>query len=114
MMDRVWLWVPLPQVLVQVDQVDHASTTQSTGHGCELQDDVSLVMGQAAPPNAGVVTTERARVVEPVPHVREQVDHGAHADSTQSTGQGCVLQDSEAAEKATAERTHEERKGMHE
>jgi len=46
----------------------------------------------ALPPNAAGVKTLRDSVCLPPPHAAEHTDQADHADKTQSTGHGCVLQ----------------------
>ena len=60
-MERVRVWVPLPQVSEHVPNALQADTTQSTGHG-ELHAWVSVRAGHATPPFDAGVTTERLRV----------------------------------------------------
>jgi len=92
-MERVLVEMPPPHEAEHGDHVRlHALTTQSTGHACVLHACVCSSAGQAAPPLAAAVTTERVLVETPPPHEAEQGDHvRLHALTTQSTGHGCVL-----------------------
>jgi len=75
-----------------VDHVPHVETSQLIGHAWELHACVSAKAGQIEPPYAGDVTTARRRVVEPPPHVAEQVDQLDHAPTSQLIGHAAVLQ----------------------
>ena len=56
------------------------------GHASELQDSVSVAEPlHAAPPCAAAISSGLVRVLEPPPHVAEQVDHPPYAPHTQST-----------------------------
>jgi len=84
--------VPPPQVFEHSDQSLQAETTQSHGHACVLQGCERVVAGQGRPPfEAGVVTLQ-LEVCVPPPHVAEHSDQSLQAETTQSHGQGCVLQ----------------------
>ena len=74
---------PVPQVLVQVDQVVQAVTTQFTGQVSVLQLCSSASDPQTYPPNCAWVVTLRERLWEPVPQVSEQVDQAVHAVTSQ-------------------------------
>ena len=79
---------PPPQASEQPLQLDHAETWQLITQGCVLHGCVCVTAGHEAPPNAGCVVMLRVRVSVPPPHETEQF-HELHAETTQSTGQGC-------------------------
>lgn len=89
LLDRVC--VPLPQLWVHGVQSLNADTTQSTGHGCSLHGCVSFKAGHATPPCAACVVIVRCRILEPPPHDWLHVELAPQSDTTQSTGQSCVL-----------------------
>ena len=86
--------VPLAQVTVQALKSDQADTTQSIGQGCVLHDSVSIRIGHTEPPYASWITTVRVRTCEPPPQITVQELKSDQAETMQSTGHGCVLQDS--------------------
>ena len=56
------------------------------GHPAELQDSVSVAEPlHSAPPFTAEISSALVRVLEPPPHVAEQVDHSPYAPHTQST-----------------------------
>jgi hypothetical protein len=63
----VRLWMPVPQDLEQEDQ-ELQDTIQSTGQGWMLQVWRVVRLGQADPPKAGAVITERDFDWTPPPH----------------------------------------------
>jgi hypothetical protein len=83
---------PPPQVAVHALHALQALTTQSTGQGWVLQGCVSVRIGQGAPPNMAGVITVLVLVITPPPQVAVHALHALHALTTQSTGQGWVLQ----------------------
>jgi hypothetical protein len=87
---RVRVWVPPPQVSLQVDQSLQALTAQLTGttHAWVLQSWLSVRAGQAMPPFDAGVTTVRVRCWVPPPQVFEQTDQSLQALTAQSTGGG--------------------------
>ena len=90
MTERVRSWTPVPQDLVQEDQVDQLETLQSTGQLWVLQTR-SISDGHSSPPWEAARVTSKTRVWTPVPQDLEQEDQ-AFQECTQSTGQGWVLQ----------------------
>jgi len=88
---RVWLWDPLPQERLQVDQADQADTTQSMGHAWVLQAWDWASSGQTAPPWTGFTEIVRLRVWVPAPQDNEQRAQGDHLETWQFTGQAWVL-----------------------
>ena len=91
MIERVWLILPPPHDLVQVDQALHMEIWQSTAQAWVLHAEVAVMAGQAAPPNAMEVCTTRARVSVPPPQACEQTPRSTQALTSQSTGHLCVL-----------------------
>ena len=89
LLDRVC--VPLPQLWVHGVQSLNADATQSTGHGCSLHGCVSFKAGHATPPCAACVVIVRCRILKPPPHDWLHVELAPQSDTTQSTGQSCVL-----------------------
>ena len=71
-----------------------ASQACDQGQGSVLQVCSSVSAGQGWPPLEDGVTTVRMRVRVPPPQLTEQGLHSLHSMTTQSTGQGGVLQDS--------------------
>eukprot|EP01012_Entosiphon_sulcatum_P065557 TRINITY_DN9450_c0_g1_i4.p2 TRINITY_DN9450_c0_g1~~TRINITY_DN9450_c0_g1_i4.p2 ORF type:complete len:251 (-),score=19.30 TRINITY_DN9450_c0_g1_i4:288-1040(-) len=91
--DLVRIVVPLPHVLSQTLQDDQSLILQSIGQGLALH--VSSCVrseGQERPPKAACVITERVLIALPPPHCTVQLDHNDQSDTTQSMGQGWVLQ----------------------
>jgi hypothetical protein len=88
---RIRVWVPPPHSTVQFAQSSQSDITQSCGQGSTLQSLSSQVLGHAAPPWSGWVTS-RVRFCIPPSQVAEQVLYSPHGPMTQSTGHGCVLQ----------------------
>ena len=86
MTERVLVFEPVPQVLVQADQADQAETLQSTGQAWRLQVR-SCSEGHSSPPWAAAVFTTKVRDWTPVPQDLEQAVQ-EFQDSTQSMGQG--------------------------
>ena len=91
MTERVRSWTPVPQDLVQEDQVDQPETLQSTGQLWVLQTR-SISDGHSSPPWAAAVFTLKTRVWTPVPQDLEQELQLAQPLTTQSTGQRWLLQ----------------------
>ena len=89
---RERVWVPLPHEREHGVYAPNAVRTQLTAHEWPLQVFVSDWVGHATPPLSGAVATLRVRVAKPVPQESEQADHVVHAETTQSTGHGMVLQ----------------------
>jgi len=77
--------VPPPHVAEHVENAPNALMTQLTGHGCELHVCVCTKTGQAAPPLAADVNTDRVDVCTPDPHGVEHAPYGDHSLTTQST-----------------------------
>ena len=50
---RVRVWMPVPQVVVHEVQAAQASTVQSTGQACTLQERVAVALGHTTPPYLG-------------------------------------------------------------
>jgi hypothetical protein len=88
---KVRVWTPVPQVLVQVDQ-EFQLSTQSTGQGWVLQLRWVFKRGQAAPPFAWEVITERFLEVTPPPQSSVQSEAVDQVETLQSTGQAKLLQ----------------------
>jgi hypothetical protein len=86
--ERVRVCVPPPQLTVQDPNDVHVSTTQSTGHGAEEHNCVSLKSGQPAPPFASLTMMARVRVWVPRPHVTEHDPNDVHLSTAQSTAHG--------------------------
>jgi hypothetical protein len=84
--------MPPPHVLEQSPHAPHCDCWQWMGHDIALQLCASVSCPQAFPPCSGCVVTMRARVCWPSPHVALHAAKPAHADNTQSTGQGSLLQ----------------------
>merc|ERR1719375_662888 len=87
--ERVRSWTPVPQDLVQEDQVLQLETLQSTGQFWVLQTR-SISEGHSSPPWAAARLTSKTRVWTPVPQdlVQEPQDFQF---AWQSTGHGCTL-----------------------
>ena len=83
---------PVPQERVQGPHLLKKETSQSTGQFSVPHAWVILRARHAKPPKAGLVTTVRVLVWEPVPQLRVHADHSVKAERTQSTGQAWVLQ----------------------
>ena len=90
-LDRVWR--PPSHDSVQALQLPHADTSQSTGHGPASHAPTSVRLPHCTPPCWAAVSTLRLRVLVPVAHVTVHGEYAPQADITQSTGQGCSLQD---------------------
>lgn len=90
---RFLVEVPLPQLWEHRLNFDQLLHVQSTGHGCELQDSVSLPLPMhGTPPCMAPVATARYLILEPPPHELEQTVKAPHEPQAQSTGQACWLQ----------------------
>ena len=87
MTDLVRNLVPVPQVLEQAPKADQPESLQSMGQAKVLQLGCSRRWGQATPPKAVEVMTERVLVLVPVPQVLVQADQADQAETLQSTGQ---------------------------
>jgi hypothetical protein len=61
------------------------------GQAKVLQVFTLVVVGQATPPWAAAITTERVRFLVPVAQLAEQAVKADHADTLQSTAQAKVL-----------------------
>jgi hypothetical protein len=91
--DLVRYMVPVPQDLVQLLKVDQLESLQSMGQANLLQVVVEERVGQSLPPYFWSVETTRVLIFMPlVPQVAEQEAYPVHAVTTQSMGQGCLLQ----------------------
>ena len=86
------LWTPEPHDLVHADHALNSDTTQCPAQSCVLQSRVSSRYGHALPPNCAAVVTLRDLDCDPVPHDLVHVVHAVKLDTTQCTGQLCVLQ----------------------
>ena len=83
---------PGPHDLSHVVQALNAVTRQCTGHVSMLQDCVSSVCGQAAPPLRTAVSMVRERDCTPsVPHDLLHVVQSPKMLTSQSTGHACAL-----------------------
>lgn len=91
-MDRLRVRVPAPHVVLHSDQDEKSDTVQLIGHGTKLHTADCVSGGHGLPPLAGTVTTDRVCVLVPLPHDVEQFENSPQSDTTQSTGQGSVLQ----------------------
>ena len=89
-MDRERERLPSPHSLEQVPQALQPESTQSTGQAWVLQLRDSEPGPQAIPPKFWEVTTERWRVLWPLPQLMSQVPQLLHVDNAQSIGQGRV------------------------
>jgi hypothetical protein len=81
---------PVPQVLVQELQ-EFQACTQSMGQGWVLQLSRAIRVGQATPPLAAELMTERVLELTPPPHFSVQVEERPQWETLQSTGQPKVL-----------------------
>ena len=84
-------WTPVPQDLEQAVQAFQVST-QSMGQGWVLQSRRDQGVGQARPPWAARLTTERVLDWTPPPHFSVQVFQADHMETLQSMGHAKVLQ----------------------
>jgi len=82
------VWTPPPH---ETEQADQAPACQ-LGHTCVLHDWERLSTSHCLPPNWGCVAMVRVEVCLPPPHRDVHVDQADQLDSSQSMGQGCVLQ----------------------
>jgi len=89
---RAYVAEPTPHVFEHADGAPQSLTSQSTGQHWALHARVAVTGPQATPPCAVAVSVWRVRVVEPVPHVLVQEDQADHADWSQSTAHGWMLQ----------------------
>ena len=87
-MPRVRVWVPPPQLTVQDPNDVHVSTAQSTGHGAEEHNCISLKSGQPAPPFASLTMMARVRVWLPRPQLTVHDPNDVQSPTTQSTAHG--------------------------
>lgn len=87
---RVRVIFPLPQVRVQAPNTLQSLIVQT--HSWRLQDQNWVDAGQAAPPYSGATMVPRVRRFRPPLHSTVQFSNGPHAPTTQSMGQGWVLQ----------------------
>jgi hypothetical protein len=90
--DLARVWTPPPQSSEQADQAVQPESLQSIGQAKVLQDLALPVLGQARPPWAVAVKTERLRNLVPVAQVLEQLVKADQLETLQSTGQAKVLQ----------------------
>jgi hypothetical protein len=92
MTERVLELTPPPHFSVQVERPDQLVTLQSMGQAKVLQSRVLPRVGQATPPWAGWLITERDLDLRPVPQVLVQDRKGVHLETLQSMGQAWRLQ----------------------
>lgn len=81
---RVRFMLPVPQLAVHGDHLDHAPNSQLMGQGCVLHGSTSVREPQDAPVPELKTSISRVRYVSPVPHILEQVPHEPHWDREQS------------------------------
>ena len=91
-MPRVLFCDPVPHDLEHADHALKLDTTQCSAQACLLQARLSCRYGQAYPPAVAFCSIDRVRDCNPVPHDLEHADHALKLDTTQCTGQACVLQ----------------------
>ena len=92
MTERVFWWRPPPHFSEQWPYQEKGETLQLTGQPKVLQDLVTRRPGQALPPWAVGTVTMRVLVLRPELQDLVQVEKGVQAETTQSTGQLCLLQ----------------------
>jgi hypothetical protein len=89
--ERLRLRVPLPQVVVQAEYVDHSLTAQSIGHGPVLQGTESAIdMSHTAPFWAATMMVRR-RVLSPPAQSTVHAPHPPHSELSHGTGHAKVL-----------------------
>ena len=75
--ERVFI-AAAPHDVVQVDQLPHEETIQSTGHSAKEQAIVAVRVGHAGPPPVAAAVMDRERVCSPFAQETEQGDHKDH------------------------------------
>mmetsp|Transcript_25237 Transcript_25237/g.79599 ORF Transcript_25237/g.79599 Transcript_25237/m.79599 type:complete len:568 (-) Transcript_25237:953-2656(-) len=84
---------PVLHSLEQEDHPDQSPSTQSLSQACMPHGMTSVMAPQGSPSYLAWTLTMRVRSLTPPPHSAEHALKPLHADSSQSTGQVCSLQE---------------------